>query len=401
MKTLKSLRNLKGKRVLLRVDFNVPVKRGRVMDETKIRASLPTIVWLLRKKAKVVLLSHLGRPKGKRVAAMKMDPVIRCVSKLLGRTVEKIDTGNWKMSKRKWTAVQERIAAMHDGDIMMAENTRFAKDEKKNTGALAEHMASLGDLFVFDGFAVAHRPAASIAGIPAFLPSYAGPLLEKEMKGLEKVFKGKSPFVVVLGGAKVETKIPVLDNLLPRADAILIGGAIFNTCLKAQGYEIQDSLIDAAFTKEALTYCKKKKIVTPRDVIVGSKDGRHHRVVQIKRKAHEVCKRGEAIYDIGPETIRLYATHIKQAQTVVWNGAMGYFEQKPYDVGTLSIARLVASRAKGKAYGVAGGGETIQALDMVKMAEHVDLISTGGGAMLEFLAGKTLPAIAALNKKKI
>lgn len=390
MKSIKNLRNLKGKRVLVRVDFNVPIKRGKVLDESKIRAALPTLIWLLRKKTKVVIMTHLGRPKGRKISSLKVDPVARCLSKLLGRKITKISASTGRR-------VEKAIVAMHDGDMIMLENIQFEKGECKNDQALAEKLASYADYFVFDAFAQSHRKYASIASIPQYISSYAGPLLEKEIKGLQKVFAGESPFVVALGGAKVETKIPVLENMLPRADYILLGGGVFNTCLKARGYDIQSSLIDDAYTKEALAYCKKKKVIMPVDVVVGTKDGKHHRVVRIKKKPHTVCERGEAIFDIGPETVQLYATYIKQAQTLVWNGAMGYFEQKPYDVGTLSLARLIASRAKGKAYGVVGGGETLQAMDMVHMAEHVDLISTGGGAMLEFLAGKTLPGIEALQ----
>jgi len=208
----------------------------------------------------------------------------------------------------------------------------------------------------------------------------------------------KGSFVAVLGGAKMETKIPVMKNLVEKADALLIGGGIVNTYLLAKGYKIGDSLVDKNFQLPSLTYCKRKNVIKPLDVVVGTKDGKKVRVVKIKKTPHEVCKKGEGIFDIGPETLRLYATYIKDAKTLVWNGAMGFFEQKPYDVATLTIARLVASRSKGQAYGVIGGGETLQAMDMVGMTDDIDLVSTGGGAMLEFLAGEILPGIYALNQ---
>ena len=282
----------------------------------------------------------------------------------------------------------------------MMENIRFSPDEKKNTGTLSQELANLVDVFVLDGFAVAHRAAASIVGVAAYVPAFAGILLEQEIKGLDRVlYTSQSPFVVVLGGAKIETKIPVMKNLLPKADHILVGGGIVNTYLKAKGYRIGDSIVGNDFQKEAIAYCKKRKVIMPVDVLVGTLDGKEYRVVDIKKTPHQICKKGEGIYDIGPKTIQLFATYIKQAQILVWNGAMGYFEQPPYHIGTMSIARLVASRSKGKAYGVIGGGETLQAMDIVDMREYVDLVSTGGGAMLQYLAGDELPGIEVLENK--
>ncbi|MBT3538938.1 phosphoglycerate kinase, partial [Candidatus Parcubacteria bacterium] len=245
-----------------------------------------------------------------------------------------------------------------------------------------------------------HRPAASVSGVAKYIPSYAGLLLESEIKGLQKVLqKPKSHFVVVLGGAKMETKVPVIKKLLPLCDYMLVGGGIFNTYLKAKGYGVGSSLVDMEFKKEALNYGKKKKVIKPIDVVVGDMEGKNYRHVKLNKKPHQICKKGEFILDCGPETIQLFAKYIKLAETIVWNGALGVFEQKPYDIGTLSIARLVASRSKGKAYGVIGGGETLQSMDMVGMTEYVDLVSTGGGAMLEFLSGKILPGIKAVNEK--
>ena len=248
---------------------------------------------------------------------------------------------------------------------------------------------------------MAHRADASVAGVAKYLPSYAGFLLEEEIKGLTKVLKqAKRPFVAIVGGAKMETKVPVMKALLPKVDHLLIGGGIHNTYLAARGYDVGESLIDENQKHVALAYGKKKKVVLPVDVIVGTQDGSVYRVVDIEKKPHVVCKKGEAIYDMGPRSIRLFSSHIKNARTLLWNGAMGYFEQRPYYVGTYAVARLIASRAKGSAFGVIGGGETVQSMEDVGMSEDVDLISTGGGALLEFLAGKKLPGIVALMKKK-
>ena len=210
--------------------------------------------------------------------------------------------------------------------------------------------------------------------------------------------KYKHPYVAIIGGAKTETKIPVIKALLKKADYIMIGGGIVNTYLKAKGYKVGCSLVDKDYQAEVLKYCKSKKIIKPVDVVVGTMDGKKYRHVKLEKKPNQICKKDEAILDCGPETIRLYAKYIKTAQTLVWNGAMGYFEVKPYDVGTMSIARLVASRSKGKAYGVIGGGETLLSMEMVGMNEYVDLISTGGGAMLEFLSGKKLPGVVVVTK---
>ncbi len=398
MKLLRRQRNLKGKRVLVRVDYNVPLKKKKVVDDTRLVASVPTIDYLVEKGAKVILVSHLGRPKGEVVAAMKMEPVRKQLSALLEKEVLKLETGNWKLSDKKKLKLIEQIDNMKNGDVALMENIRFSPDEKKNTGTLSQELANLVDMFVLDGFGVAHRASASVVGVAEYVPSYAGLLVAEEVKGLDKVIrKPKSPFVVVLGGAKIETKIPVMKHMLPKADCMLLGGGLVNTYFKAKGYRIGDSLFDKDFTKEALAYCRRRKAITPVDVLVGTLDGKHHRVVDIKKKPHQICKKGEGIYDIGPKTIQLYAKYIKEAQTLVWNGAMGYFEQQPYHIGTMAIARLVASRSKGKAYGVIGGGETLQAIDIVDMRDDIDLVSTGGGAMLAYLAGEELPGLAVLN----
>lgn len=389
MRSIKRLKNLKGKTVLVRVDFNVPVEGKKVMDDTKLRASLPTIEYLIKQKARVVVITHLGRPKGVVKASLKLDPVAKALSNLLKKQVKKV-----LVSK-----ADTEVSHMKDGQVIMLENIRFSKDEKKNTGNLARTLAELGDLFVLDGFAVAHRAAASVVGIAAYLPSYAGLLLEKEIKGLSKVLHNpKAPFVACIGGAKIETKIPVLKHFIKRADYILAGGGLVNTYLSAKGYGVGDSLVDAAYKKEALAYCSKRKVITPVDVVVGNFEGTEYRIVKVKKTKHRICKKGEMILDAGPETIQMYADHIRKAKTIVWNGALGYFEQEPYNIATMAVGGVIAEQARKRGvYGVIGGGETVQVMEIMGVLDDIDLVSTGGGAMLEYLAGKTLPGVAALQ----
>ncbi len=389
IRSIKQLKNLKNKRVLVRVDFNVPFEKGKVKDESRILASLSTIQHLLKKGAKVILVSHLGRPEGYD-KKLSLAPVAKRLGELLKRKVDLL-----KIKKSE----DCRVGAYCNTPLQMLENIRFFADEAKDKNNFSQKLAELAEIFVLDGFAVAHRDSGSVTGVVKYLPSYAGLLLEKEIVGLSKVIeKPKKPLVVVLGGAKVETKAPVLKNLLPKADYVLIGGGIFNTYLKAIGYQVGGSLVDDDYLKLVKQYCGKMKVIKPVDVIVGTHDGRDYKVMKINNK-FKISDKRYAILDIGPETVRLYAQYIKKAQTLVWNGAMGYFEQKPYHYGTLAIARLVASRSKGKAFGVIGGGETLQAMEMVKMGEDVDLVSTGGGAMLEFLAGNKLPGLRTLTRK--
>ncbi len=390
LRTIKQIKNLKGKRVLLRVDFNVPIKNGRVKDDFKIKKSLPTIEYLLEKGAKIILMSHLGRPKGKVVPELRLTAPAKRLSELLHRKIKKlqISTGN---------EVVKKINKMKPADILFLENIQFEPGEIAKDEKLAKELASYGDYFVNECFAQSHRDYASISKIARYIPACAGLLLAEEVAGLSKVIsKPKKPFVVVLGGAKLETKIPILEKLLPMADHILIGGEIFNTYLWAKGNQVGASLIDKEFKKQVLLYGSKKKIIMPVDVIVGKEDGKEAKALAITEINR--LKSNIGIYDIGPMTIKLFAKYIKKANTLIWNGAMGYFEQHPYQYGTNSIARLVASRSKGKAYGVCGGGETVEVLRKLNLISDIDLVSTGGGAMLEFLSGKKLPGVEAVVK---
>lgn len=402
LRTLKQVKNLAGKRVLVREDFNVPMKGKKILDDSRIRASVPTIEYLLERGAKVIVATHIGRPNGKPAASLRVAPVAERLKKILNERTNIKNITRLKIleiGEASFLKSKREIERMENGEIVMLENIRFYPGEEKNELVFAKRLAGMADMFVLDGFAVAHREAASVSGVAKYLPSYAGLLLTRETEGLDRVMKKpKKPFVVILGGAKTETKAPVAKYLLPKASSLLLGGALVNTYLLARGYGIGASLADPKEKKAALALGRNKKTVMPVDLIVGTRNGKKYRHVFLASHPHEICKKREEILDIGPATARLYAGYIKKAKTVVWNGAMGYFEQVPYHHGTFAVARLVASRAKGAAFCVAGGGETLQALEAVRMSDHMDLASTGGGAMLEYLAGKKLPGVKAIGK---
>ncbi len=390
-----SLKNVHGKPVLVRSDFNVPVKQGRVQDDFKVIKGLETIRRLSAAGAKVIIISHLGRPEGIDTS-LSLRPVARFLEKSLRQRVVFF---NEKPSANFWPKANQRITGLKPGEIILLENIRFFPEEDKEKGVLAIELAKLADLFVLDGFGVSHRAAASVSGVARLLPHYAGNLLATEVAGLTKVLeRPKKPLVVVLGGAKMETKIPVLKKLLPLADQVLVGGGIANTYWWAKGLSVGMSLIDEQFKKEALSYGAKKKIIFPIDAVAGSKDGKRFQIISTTSKFH-IPHSNFGIYDIGPKTAELYAEYLTKAQTIVWNGALGFFEQPPYQQGTYSIARHIAECANNKAFAVCGGGETVEVLRDLDIIDDIDLVSTGGGAMLEFLSGKKLPGIEALRKK--
>ncbi len=400
MKYLHHLRNLKNKRVLVRVDMNVPMKGKKIIDDTKIRAHIPTITKLTKSGAKVLLLSHLGRPEGQYIASLSLAPVAERLSLLLKKKVSLINTKQWVYTGKKGELIQQQSATLRSGQVALFDNIRFAAGEEANDPEFATFLASLGDVFVLDGFAVAHRDAPSVTGITKYLPSYAGLCVAEEIRVLSSLLHNPtSPYVAVLGGAKLETKIPLIKKMSEVADTVLLGGALVNTYFSAKGYAVGSSLVEKTYEKQLLTYARKKHVIVPIDVVVGSYDGASYRIVSIEKKPHQICHKQEAILDIGPKTIQQYASIIKQSKTIVWNGAMGYFEQPPYHIGTMAIARLIGTVSQGSAFGVIGGGETIQAMEQTHMAEHIDFISTGGGAMLEFLSGKILPGVDALCKE--
>jgi phosphoglycerate kinase len=393
LKTLKEVKNLKNKKVLVRVDFNVPLAKGKIADATRIQAAAPTIQTLAASGAKVILMSHLGDPDGKRKAALSLKPVGAVLSKILGRKVIVLDDCIGKK-------VASKINKMKNGEIVLLENLRFHSGEEKNDVKFAKELAALADLYVNDAFAAAHRAHASIVGVPNFLPSFAGFLMEKEINVLSELLtKPKKPFVALIGGVKISTKIGVIANLLKKVQWLLLGGALVNNFFKAAGYDIGASIFEPKELKTAKKFLKNKKIVLPIDFVAGDFKGKKAWVAPVAKKSKILCKKPYALLDIGPETIKKYAQIIRKAQTLVWNGPMGYFEIPKYSHGSVALGQLIAARSRGKVFGVVGGGETIAAVEKTGMSEYIDHISTGGGAMLEFLEGKILPGIATLMKR--
>lgn len=389
IRTIKQIRKISGQTVLLRVDFNVPIKSGRILEDYKISAGLETIDFLSSHGARVIIISHLGEPKGKIVPELSLKPVARRLQNLWRHPVK-------FSSAFSGPGLERIVKKMKDGEVLFLENLRFNAGELSNDKKFAAALAALADIYVNDAFAVSHRAQASVAALKDYLPAYAGLLLAKEIMAAEKIMKPKKPLVVIMGGAKISTKAPLIKKLYPRASQILLGGALANNFFKFQKKEIGRSLYDA----DSLVYLKSffksrklaSKIILPLDVVVKNKRG------AFLRNPSQV-KKDEMIFDIGPATIAAYATYIKKAATLVWNGPLGKFEEDSFKYGTLSVARLVASRAGGPAYGLVGGGETIAALNQTKMADYVDWVSTAGGALLTYLGGLPLPGLKGLVKK--
>jgi len=383
---------IRGKRVLVRIDGNVPVKHGKAIDgsQGRIARAAVDLEWLRQHGAKIVVLSHRGRPAGKRVAAFSNAPIAKRLSELFGTKV--------KLCR---DVVGERavrlIEAMHDGDMIMLENLRFYPGEEQNSKAFAQQLAVLGDIYINDAFAVSHRAHASVDAIVEELPSYAGPLLAHEVSVLETLFDNnlKRPFVLLIGGLKMADKLPVLEALLPRADKALIGGALANAFFVAQGKKIGRSTFDKDGVVAAGKILKKwsKKIVLPEDVCVAQ---RLSAQAKIKSLPIGALSEKEIIIDLGQKTLANFVSIIEQARTIVWNGPFGYCEVDKFCFGTHALAKAIAARA-GKATTVVGGGDTVPVIEAVDLAERFTLVSTGGGAMLEFLAGKKLPGLIALE----
>lgn len=385
----KTIRDIdpKGKCVLVRVDFNVPLSEGTVTDDTRIRAALPSLQYLLNREATLILCSHLGRPKGQAVDDLRMAPVARRLAELLDRPVVKLD-------ECVGAEVEAAVQTAKPGDVILLENTRFHPEEKQNDPAFAAKLAALADLYVNDAFGTAHRAHASTEGVAHHLPAVAGFLMEKELEFLGSALASpERPFVAILGGAKISDKIGVIENLLGQVDALLIGGGMANTFLKADGYDVAESLVEdgSLDTARALLARAGNKLVLPVDVTVADRfdADSFSQVVTVSG----VPPRWR-ILDIGPRTLELFQERLAGARTVVWNGPMGVFEFPKFAMGTEAVARMLA--ALPDATTIIGGGDSAAAVKRTGLAGEMSHISTGGGASLEFLEGKTLPGVAAL-----
>ncbi len=383
---------VKGKRVFVRVDFNVPMEDGKITDDTRIRAALPTIKHLVDEGAKVILASHLGRPKGEVVEDMRLTAVGNRLAELLGKPVLKLDESVGETVK---TAVHN----MNDGDVVLLENVRFHKGEEKNDAELAKQFAELAEIYVNDAFGAAHRAHASTAGIAEYLPAVSGFLLQKELDVLGKALSDpERPFTAIIGGAKVKDKIGVIDHLLDKVDNLIIGGGLAYTFVKAQGHEIGNSLVEEdkiELAKEFMQKAKDKGVnfLMPVDAVVASEFSKDADSKVVDTDAIPADWMG---LDIGPKTVALYADTIKNSKLIIWNGPMGVFEMEKFADGTKGVAEAMAETA---GYTIIGGGDSAAAVEKFHVANKMDHISTGGGASLEFMEGKELPGVVALNDR--
>ncbi|TCZ75980.1 phosphoglycerate kinase [Paenibacillus albiflavus] len=390
----KSVRDVEvsGKKVFVRVDFNVPMENGHITDDTRIRETLPTIKYLVERGAKVILASHLGRPKGKFVDEMRLTQAGVRLSELLGKPVAKAD-------EAIGDAVKAQVAAMNDGNVLLLENVRFYEGEEKNDAELAKSFAELADLYVNDAFGAAHRAHASTEGIAHYLPAVSGLLMEKELSVLGKaLLNPERPFTAIIGGSKVKDKIDVINKMIEIADNVIIGGGLSYTFIKALGHEIGKSLVDNEKLDMALGFIEKAKannvnLLLAVDIVVADdfSPTANTKVVDVT----DIPADWEGL-DIGPKTRDIYADTIKNSKLIVWNGPMGVFEMDAFANGTKAVAEACAQTA---GYTVIGGGDSAAAVEKFGLASKMDHISTGGGASLEFMEGKALPGVVALNDK--
>ena len=383
-----------GKKCLVRCDFNVPMKDGKIADDFRIVSALPTIQYLVEHKACVILMSHMGKPKGEPKPELSLAPVAKRLEELLGQEV--------KFSSCPTVVcdhIRETAAALQPGEVMLLENTRYRKEETKSEEPFTGELASLGELFVNDAFGTAHRDHSSTAGLARYLPTVSGFLIEKEVKFLgDAVESPERPFVAIMGGAKVGDKIPVIENLMKKVDSIIIGGGMTYTFLKAQGYEIGTSILDAdsiELSKELLAKAEAAgvKILLPVDAIVTDDFDSNNVIKTVNANEMPADMMG---MDIGPKTIELFKAAIAEAKTVVWNGPMGVFEKPLFENGTRAIAQALADS---DAVTVIGGGDSAAAVEQFGLKDKMTHVSTGGGASMEFLEGKVLPGIACIEEK--
>lgn len=391
-KTIRDI-EVKGRRAVVRCDFNVPMQEGRITDDTRITAALPTIRYLADHGAKVVLLSHLGRPKGEPKPEFSLEPVAARLSQLLKREVK------FKSCPRVvCDEIKAMAASLAEGEVMLLENVRFRKEETENDPKFAEELASLGDVFVQEAFGTAHRAHASTAGIADHLPAVSGFLIEKEVRFLgNAVEQPERPFVAVMGGAKVGDKIPVIENLLKKVDTLIIGGGMAYTFFKAMGLDIGTSILDEDNVELAGRLLEKAEesgvqLLLPEDVICADKFDNEARTAIADREEIPQDMMG---MDIGPRTVETYTKALKDAKTVVWNGPMGVFEMQNFAAGTRAVAEALA---ESEAVTIIGGGDSAAAVEQFGLADKMSHISTGGGASLEFLEGKNLPGIAVIEE---
>ncbi len=389
--------DVKDKRVLVRADLNVPMHDGEVSDSLRIERLIPTVHDLKAKGAKVILLSHFDRPKGKYVASMSLRPLAKPLGDALGCEVAFADDCIGEEA-------QKAVDAMQAGDVLLLENTRFHKGEEENDPGMAEELARLGDIYVNDAFSAAHRAHASTEGVAHLLPAVAGRAMQDELDHLHKALdEPKRPVIAVVGGAKVSTKINLLENLVHKVETLVIGGAMANTFLAAEGHDVGKSLYEPDYLKTARQIMGEAgesgtEILLPTDVVVAKefKAGAKHRTVEISKVA-----KNEMILDIGPASVKDFETRLRSAKTLVWNGPFGAFETTPFDAGTVAAARAVAARTKsGDLLSVAGGGDTVAALNHAGVSDDFTYVSTAGGAFLEWLEGEELPGVAALKQAK-
>lgn len=387
--------NCQGKRVLVRVDFNVPLDgRGQVTDDIRVREALPTIQKILADGGRAILMSHLGRPKGKVVESMRLTPAAQCLSRLLGREVH-------MAPDCVGPEVEKRVAALADGECLMLDNLRFHSEEEANDPAFAKKLAALGDLYVNDAFGSAHRAHASTEGVTHFFrENLSGFLMEKEINYLGSTLANpKRPFVAIIGGAKISGKIEVIDNLLGKVDTLLIGGGMAFTFFKAQGLEIGGSLLEADKVELAKSLLAKAgaKLVLPLDAVIAPEISETAPTRTVSAREIPAGWKG---LDIGPQTVALFAGKIQAAKTVAWNGPLGVFETKPFAQGTNQVAQALADATAKGTVSVIGGGDTAAAVAEAGLDKKMSHVSTGGGASLEMMEGKLLPGVAALTDKR-